>query len=89
MLSFVVKTINNEGPIYLNDMFALNHNSHTRKRLPLIQPKFKPRNMVSAVYVTKEVVCGIISILDNEYGNNDKLKEWESSVPVPLMICVF
>ncbi len=35
------KTINDEGPIYLNDMCALNQNS--RKNISLIQPKFSTK----------------------------------------------
>ena len=38
MLKFVCKTLNNEGPMYLNNMFTLNQNSHTRKHISLIQP---------------------------------------------------
>ncbi len=59
MLSFVSKTITNEGPMYLNNMFSLNQNSHRRKHISLIQPKFNTKNMVSTVHVIKEVICGI------------------------------
>ena len=46
--------------MYLNNMFALNQNSHSNKHISLIQPKFNTKNIwFEPVYVTKEVVCGI------------------------------
>ncbi len=60
MLSFVCKIINNEGPMSLNNMFALNQNSHSNKHISLIQPKFNTKKIwFEPVYVTKEVVCEI------------------------------
>ena len=72
MLSFVCKTINNEGPIYLNNMFALNQNNHNRKHISLIQPKFNTKK-----YGFNRIrYQGSLrwNQLDKEYRNNDKLK---------------
>ena len=75
MLSLVCKTINSEGPMCLNNMFTLNQNSHSRKHISLIQPKFntKKYGFNSIRYQGSR----LWNQLDNEYRINDKLKGWE------------
>ncbi len=76
MLSFVCKTINNEGPMYLNNMFTLNQNSRSRKNISLIQPKFNTRK-----YGFNSICCQrsrLSNQIDNKYRDNDKLGGWEA-----------
>ncbi len=61
--------------MYLNNMFTLNKNSHSRKHISLIQPKFNTKK-----YGFNSIRCQSSRLwnqLDNEYRNNDKLKGWE------------
>ncbi len=75
MLSFVCKTINNEGPMCLNNMLTLNQNSHSRKHISLIQPKFNTKKYgFNSIHYQG---TRLWNQLDNEYRNNDKLKGWE------------
>ncbi len=75
MWSFVCKTINKEGPVYLNNVFALNEESYRRKCLPLIQPEFNTEKY--GFISTPHQGSRLWNHLDNEYRNSNKLKEWE------------
>ncbi len=56
-------------------MFALDHNSHSGKRLPLFQPKFSTQKYgFNSIRYQGSLLW---NHLDNEYRNNDKLKLWE------------
>ncbi len=75
MLSFVCKTINNEGLMYLNNIFTLNQNSHSRKHISLTQPKFKAKKY--GFNSIRYQGSRLLNQLDNEYRNSDQLKGCE------------
>ncbi len=71
------KTIYNEGPTYLNIMFALNQNSHGTKHISLIHPKFNTQKY--GFNSIRYQGSRLWNNLDKEYRNNVKLNEWESN----------